>query len=128
MKTRQIGPLIKVADASFLAAQAKLADLRKREAALRQQLQDLRDDRSRQQATRPETDDSALKGGADTRWMQWIAGRQAALNAELAGLQVQKAQQFDVVKKAFGRRQAMRALATKSQIAARMRRDRIGQT
>ena len=124
MKSRQLRDMIKVTDAAFMAAQAKLVLLRQQDAEIRDQLLSLRERRIGNHTGRPKQDDPALKAGADALWLQWIAKRQATLNAELAQLQVQKAQQFDRVKKAFGRRQTMRALLAKSQEDARMQRDR----
>jgi len=119
MSAIQMKDLAKIAETSFRAAQMRLADLRRCETALREQLQDLNHAlRERALADRSKGD-PALAAGADELWLQWIATRQTALNLELAGLQSKKAQQFDVVKRAFGRRQAMRALVSREVAVAK---------
>lgn len=119
MKADQLNELIRVADASFLAAQTKLSDLRNQEKLIRDQLNSLKTSQKEAAALDRSSGDPALKAGADDRWYQWISGRKSALNTDLARIQALKTQQFDIVKRAFGRRQAMRAVAAKRRAEAR---------
>lgn len=124
MKATKLKDLIKVTDATFMAAQSKLAELREREASLRAQLEQLASSQTALAQSDRSASDAALKAGADALWIQWIAGRKTILNGELAQLQAHKANQFVIVKKAFGRRQAMRAIANKAKLEAMQARER----
>lgn len=124
MTAAKMKDLTRIADATFLASQTKLAELRDIERALRDQLADLSQSRKTLAETDRSSGDAALTAGADARWLHWIAVRQTKLNSELAALQARKAAQFDIVKKTFGRRQAMRALLARELAKAAQDRDR----
>lgn len=124
MKSSDVKALGQLTEAAFLAAQAKLAKITKRESELRDQLRGLQEDRTALARMDRGTDDAALAGGADVRWFQWIAARQTRLNAELAQVLANKAYHLDVVRKAHGRQQALDKLAQVLRAEQRQRAER----
>lgn len=124
MKSSDVKALGQLTEAAFLAAQAKLAKITKRESELRDQLRGLQEDRTALARMDRGTDDAALAGGADVRWFQWIAARQTRLNAELAQVLANKAHHLDVVRKAHGRQQALDKLAQVLRAEQRQRAER----
>ncbi|MBU2359043.1 MAG: hypothetical protein KKB02_08970 [Alphaproteobacteria bacterium] len=129
MTTGKLSQLNDVTDAVFLAEQAKLARITRREADLRHQLDTLLHDRSAVAHSARSADDAALAAGADVRWHQWIATRQTRLNAELLQVIALKGHQMDRVRKAHGRTEALRHLTLRTKAkdqhrkAARQERD-----
>lgn len=104
-----------ILDAQVLTAQTKVAIIRRQEHDLRQQIARLRE----QRFDRPVADDPATRAAADVRWQGWIDTRLTALNTELAQIMVQKDREIAVLRRAFGRQQAMRALQDKAEKEAR---------
>lgn len=124
MKFKDVKALGGLTEATFLAAQARLAKLSRQENALRAQLRRLQDDRNALARTERGAEDAALAAGADVRWFQWISGRQTLLNTELAQVLALKAHQLDVVRKAHGRQQALEKLTQKLRAEQRQRAER----
>ena len=120
MTTRdQSAGLIDVTEATYLAAQARFHRLKAEEAGLRQQLAELNDARNRLQI-----DAAHGSAPAAARWLSWIASRQEDLNTALARVRAQEAQQMQVLRRAFGRKEAIRAVlrrleADRAQMRAR---------
>jgi hypothetical protein len=109
---RGIAGLAVLTAVALRAAQAEMADLKQREADLRQNLADLAAQKLRD--VRAEAD-PALIAGADLRWQQWVDQRRAAVNAELAQVLALIENRQHRLRGLFGRDQAARALADKAQ-------------
>lgn len=116
---QRIAELAVLTSVSLRAAQAEMADLKAREADLRQNLIDLAAQKLR--ALRAE-DDPALIAGADLRWQQWVDQRRAAVNAELAQLLALIDNRQHRLRGLFGRDQAARALVDRAQSDRRLQR------
>lgn len=107
MTKNELRRLQRIADAHYLAEQAKLSGLVKTEVEIREKLAGLSN--SRKQTYSP--DEATLMTGADLRWYQWVDTRRSALNQELARTLAQREQQVSVLRKVFGRKQAIDSLA-----------------
>lgn len=114
-KAADLDALVRVQQTALTAAQTRVAVIQRQEADLRAQIADLRA-RKLEVHTR---DDPATRAGADTRWQGWIASRLESLNNELAQVCAEKDRQIAVLRVAFGRDQAMRALANRAKAEAR---------
>ncbi len=108
MTTRaaQLAGLARLTDAAFKARQAEMAILKQTEAALRATIAALN-------APKPHRpgDDPATMAGADANWQIWVDQRRRALNLELARLLAAQERLRHDLGQAFGRDQAIRALA-----------------
>lgn len=106
MKQSDLKKLVPIVDMVFQTEQAKMADINKRIAALKQALDGLT-------ATRSQTKhqlDPATKAGADLRWMAWAEARRKAINLELAKAMGEREAMREALQRAFGRVQAVEAL------------------
>ncbi len=109
-RKHQLDGLKQLSGLQFRAAQAEMAELLRRESALRQNLEQLIQSKSRQvQASRP-SDDAALIAAADIRWHQWVDQRRATINTELAQILALKENCRVKLKRAFGRDQVTQTL------------------
>ncbi|WP_322891193.1 MULTISPECIES: hypothetical protein [unclassified Yoonia] len=109
--TDRVGELAVLTGLALRAAQAEMAELKAREADLRQNLTDLLAQKTRD--PRPQND-PALIAGADLRWQQWVDQRRATVNAELAQVLAQIDNRQRRLRGLFGRDQAARALVEKA--------------
>lgn len=87
------------------AAEARLAALRRDEAALRARLRDL-DTAQAARAREAQATDVTLRVGVDLRWEDWIEARRRALTAELARTLARVEVARDDLRHAFGRKVA----------------------
>lgn len=106
------------------AEEAKFAELKRREAEIRQVLADLKSERAGRMATVGQAPDLAFAAGADVRWLCWVDQRRSALNVELAQLLAVQDAMREALRRAFGRDQAAKALLdreekTRARIRAR---------
>ena len=122
MKPADLDALLVLAETRFAAVQAQLAALTRQETALREQLASLARDRAEQSGR--DAADAAVRAGADVRWHRWIDSRRLLLNQELAQLRARRLRQVKVVKAAFGRKEALVALAARVRAADRQQRAR----
>lgn len=123
MKAADLSKLKDVMSAKLLAEQAKLDRLHREEQALRKQLADLVQDRNETAHQTRGPGDAALQAGADVRWHRWIDARRGHLNQELALLIAKRERQLQMVRKAFGRNEAVDALR-----ASVLAKDRLAKT
>lgn len=117
--------LVQLSGLRLRVAQADMADILNREAALRRNLEQLIESKKTQAIAPRESDEAALIAGADIRWHQWVDQRRAAINAELAQIRVQKETCRAKLMNAFGRDQAAQTLLsglTKSAKKTQLRR------
>lgn len=115
MTPQQISQLEEITGAILAGAQAQMARVQKQEADLRQQLQELVSARQNQ----IDGESPAQRAGADVRWQQWVDSRREQINIELARILATKETVRARLRIAFGKDQAMQALAKK--VAARSR-------
>lgn len=115
----QLAALARLTEAAFTAKQAEMAILKQAEAALRAKIAAL----NAPPAARP-GDDPATMAGADARWQIWVDQRRRALNSELARLLAGQERLRQDLSRAFGRDQAIRALAERQNAQAVMARAR----
>ncbi len=107
---RDLAQLARLTDAAFQAAQGDMAAAKAREVSLRETLKSLDLSRSqRATATLGETD-VALIAGADVQWVAWVEQRRRLINAELAQCLVKQDHCQQVVRRTFGRDQAVTSL------------------
>ncbi len=119
MKVDELSGLLRLSEASFASEQAKLGALQRDEVAIRTQLRDLIKSRDHA-ATQPRAkDEAALRAGADMRWHRWIDTRRTTLNQELAQVIARRQLQFEKVKRAFGRKQALEKLLARANAEAK---------
>ena len=118
-KTRQLDGLQQVSELQFYAAQTEMAELLRKETALRRNLEQLMQGKASQARAPREADDAALIAGADIRWHRWVDQRRARINIELAQLLALKENCRARLKQAFGRDQVVRALRQRAVQAER---------
>ncbi|MBE1285503.1 MAG: hypothetical protein GJ676_19475 [Rhodobacteraceae bacterium] len=110
MSKDQLKTLGTVTEALYLREHAKIADLLKREALIRSNLNRL--DKQNREST--QSHDPALLSqivGVDLRWQVWHNRAREQLNMELAQVTALKLEAMDRVRVAFGRRHAISKLA-----------------
>jgi enoyl-CoA hydratase/carnithine racemase len=119
MEADRVKALVQVSALRFQADQARLAQLQAKERDLRQNLQDLVQQRNARAVLATGADDPATIAGADVQWHAWVDQRRKTINAELAQLLAQKADYQARVQRSFGQDQAAQALLQKVQVAQR---------
>ena len=119
MQVDRVKALVQVSGLKFQADQAKLAQLHAKERALRQNLQDLVQQRNARATSPTRADDPATIAGADVQWHAWVDQRRKTINTELAQLLAQKADFQARLKRSFGQDQAAQALLKQMQAAQR---------
>lgn len=119
MDAKRLKALVALSGMRFQADQAKLAQLQAKERALRQNLQDLVQQRRARSLSATDTVDPATIAGADVQWHSWVDQRRKTINAELAQLLAQIADSQARLRKSFGQDQAAQQLLAKVQAAQR---------
>lgn len=107
---RDLAQLAQLTDAALLAAQSKMSAAKAREIELRETLKSLDVSRSERAVATLGQADAALMAGADAQWLTWVEQRRRLINAELAKCLVAQDHCQQVVRRAFGRDQAVEAL------------------
>jgi hypothetical protein len=105
MRPADLAELARLTAAVSGAAEARLAALRRDEAALRARLHDL-DTAQQARAREAQATDVTLRAGVDLRWEDWIEARRRALSAELARTLARAELARDDLRRAFGRKVA----------------------
>lgn len=95
---------------SLDAAQIRLAQLKHREAGLRENLASLIAERTAFATATQGPDDAAMAAGAAIRWHQWVDQRRASINRELLQLRIQIVEAEQTLRHVFGRDQAAQSL------------------
>lgn len=108
--TRDLMQMAKLTDASLQAAQSALAVELAREKDLRASLSLLSRSRTERANTNLDIADTALIAGADGQWLAWVEKRRRLINAELSKCLVRQDHCQQIVRKAFGRNQAVAGL------------------
>ena len=121
---RDISALTELAGLRFRAVQAEMAEILKREAALRRNLEQLTQSKAAQSEALQRVDQPALIAGADIRWQRWVDQRRTTINTELAQVLAQKENCRLKLTGAFGRDQAAQALHKRQHDADRIRQRR----
>jgi len=120
LKAEQLKKLSTLTSVGLAAVQSQMAQVRRREKALHDQLSDLR--ANQYKATMQ--GGAAQRAGADVRWQQWVDGRIGEINMELARTLAKKERLRDQLRIAFGKDQAMQKLTRKAVIAAQETRQK----
>jgi hypothetical protein len=107
--TQDLASMANLTAAAYMAAQARMATLKSKEAALRQTLADLSASRRYDSGDVP-LSDPARRAGADLLWQRWVDSRRTTLNLELVNVLVAQAQAKVVLAKTFGRNEAIKGL------------------
>lgn len=102
--------MAKLTDASLQAAHGALAVEVAREKDLRASLSLLSRSRTERANTNLDIADAALIAGADGQWLAWVENRRRLINAELSKCLVRQDHCQQIVRKAFGRDQAVAGL------------------
>jgi hypothetical protein len=106
-------------EAAYQVEQAKLRDVLRREADLRQALTDL-DEKRRVSRTLPADQLAAPRAiGADMLWQGWTQRTRQDLNMQLAQVLVTKAEKMAALTQAFGRSRVVSALLAEQKTARR---------
>lgn len=111
---QQLKELLLITQAAFQIAQMDLAKLRHQEAELVKTLRSLSDSLRARANSELSQADAALMAGADVNWQSWVEQRRQLLNQELALCLAAQERFRDAAQKAFGREQAVLALAKRS--------------
>jgi len=119
MQADRIKAITLVAALRFQADQAKLAQVQVRELALRQNLQDLVQQRRALAENAAGANDAATIAGADVQWQAWVDQRRKAINSELAQILAQKADCLAALRRSFGQDQAAQGLLRQVQNSKR---------
>jgi len=114
--------LSKVTEAAFQKEYQKLHPVLQEEARVMQQLA-----RLNRQLDQVRTDSALSDGyrvtGTDVLWHRWESTTRRQLNTELARVRSQKLEAMDHLRRAFGRKQAVEALAKQDSTKAKKRRE-----
>ncbi len=111
--------LKQVTEAAYQAEQAKLRDVLRKEANLRQALADL-DAKRRAARTLPSEQLTAPRAiGADMLWQGWTQRTRQDLNVQLAQVLVTKAEKLAALTRAFGRAEVVATLLAEQRTARR---------
>lgn len=116
--------LVDLSGLSFRAAQARMAELLTREAALRRNLAQLTESRAAQAQAPRASDEAALIAGADIRWHHWVDQRRATINTELAQVLALQENCRVALTKAFGRDQVAQSLLQQTRQLSLTKRQR----
>mgnify|MGYP003626519968 CR=1 FL=1 len=111
VRSQQLAAIVALTGAAFAAEQARMAQIKARETMLRSQLASLDAHRQARAAGLEGAADTALRGGADPLWHQWIDRRRMALNGELLRVLAEQDRVRAALARAFGREQATIGLA-----------------
>ncbi|MBI6629393.1 hypothetical protein [Pontibaca salina] len=107
MTTRKIAQLVDVTEAVYMAEYQKIQPILTREATLRSRLAQL-------QGQRNSAGNQQMRAvGADLVWQAWRERSMQELDMELAQVVARKLELLERVRKAFGRKEAVRQLAQK---------------
>lgn len=122
MSRARMSDLSKVTEAAFQKEYQKLNPVLQEEARVMQQLARLNRQLDQVRA------DSALSDGyrvtgTDVLWHRWESATRRQLNTELARVRSQKLEAMEHLRRAFGRKQAVEALAKQDSIKAKKRRE-----
>ncbi|EEX08831.1 conserved hypothetical protein [Ruegeria lacuscaerulensis ITI-1157] len=118
MKADKLTDLAAVTEAAFHKEYQVLRPVLEREAQIQDQLSRL-DAQLKQVQSSASVTESYRIAGADVLWHQWEAATRRALNTELARVRSQKLAMMEDLRLAFGRRQAVEALARKQRCEKR---------
>ncbi len=106
-------------EAAYQVEQAKLRDVLRKEADLRQALADL-DEKRRASRSLPADQLAAPRAiGADMLWQGWTQRTRQDLNVQLAQVLVAKAEKMAALTQAFGRSEVVSALQAQQKTARR---------
>lgn len=110
MRTGTLEQMTQVTDALYLREFEKIRHILDREAALRRDLARL--DARAAEARRQQDDAPAMRSvGADLLWQGWVTRTRRQLNMELAQVMARKIEAMKRARRAFGRQQALKAMA-----------------
>lgn len=116
-KSKEISALVGLTEAAFVAAQARMAALKRREQELRSMLDELQASRTAKSVAG--SSDPATRAGADILWQRWVDSRRSALNMELAqNLGAQAYSRAGLVRD-FGRHEATKKILARQKKTAR---------
>ena len=119
-RAAQLDRLSKVTAARLVAAQARLAEIRKREGELARALTDLTI--SGQGADDPAS--PARRAGADIRWQRWAEARRREIHMELARLRAAGERLRADLARAHGQDSAVTDLAARARLQEQQGRER----
>ena len=106
MSRKQLKDLHVVAQLRFLQEYAKISDILRDEAQIREQLMRL-DQKSRQVEAPADAIQTMSIVGADILWQSWVSRSRRQLNMELAQVLARKSDAIAGFRKAFGKREAV---------------------
>ena len=106
MSRKQLKDLHVVAQLRFLQEYAKISDILRDEAQIREQLMRL-EQKSRQVEAPADAIQTMSIVGADILWQSWVSRSRRQLNMELAQVLARKSDAIAGFRKAFGKREAV---------------------
>lgn len=107
---KDLEQLARLTAVALLAAQSEMAAAKARETELRITMKSLDLSRSERAVATLGQADASLVAGADSQWLIWVEQRRRLINAELAKCLVTQDHCQQIVRRAFGRDQAVAAL------------------
>lgn len=120
---KQMCQLTEIMALRYELASAKLAENRRTEDELRQNLSDLSRDLGKRLTDPTNFGDLAWRAGADIQWSRWADQRRARINTELARCLAEKEGIREKLRFEFGRQQAVEALASEMEQRCRLKSD-----
>lgn len=119
MARARIEALTKIADLKYQSMQLKMAKLLQQEHALRQNLQQLTEQKTSSATTQEPGSGLAALAAVDLRWHRWVDQRRTIINLELAQVLAQQEELRLKLQQAFGKSQVVQTLAVRAAAARR---------
>ncbi|ALI55668.1 hypothetical protein [Celeribacter marinus] len=115
-KTKKIEQLKDVAQVTLTLELGRLAQIRAEEVSFQSRLDALKDSAKQRSAQMQSVDDfdSAMRGGADAKWTAWLSDERRRVLRDMATIAERREVQFELTRRAFGKVEALKALAKKS--------------